>query len=220
MDAVTLLSGGMDSAVMLFHLQKVLGMKVHALSFDYGQRHKKELSAAISLASYAKVDHSVIDLTSVGELLKTANSSQTNPNVAVPDGHYAEETMKLTIVPNRNAMMLGIAFSVAVAEGAKIVGFAAHGGDHFIYPDCRPEFIERYESAMHYANDDHDLKILSFFDIDKTEIARRGYELNVPFDLTWSCYKGGRLHCGTCGTCTERKEAFKLAHLDDPTEYE
>jgi 7-cyano-7-deazaguanine synthase len=126
----------------------------------------------------------------------------------------------LTIVPNRNAMMLGIAFSVAVAEGAETVGFAAHGGDHFIYPDCRPDFIDAYERAMHLANDNHDLRLVTFVRFNKTDIARMGYELGVPFDLTWSCYKGGSRHCGVCGTCTERKEAFREAGLDDPTDYE
>lgn len=209
----------MDSAVMLWSL-KSLGHEPHALSFDYGQKHRKELVAATKLAQIARVPHHIIDLTSVGELLSTANSSQTNPDIAVPEGHYAEETMKLTIVPNRNAMMLGIAFSVAVAEGAKIVGFAAHGGDHFIYPDCRPDFILSFQRSMQFANDDFALRLETFMSIDKTQIARLGNELSVPFEETWSCYKGLERHCGVCGTCTERKEAFKFAGVDDPTDYD
>lgn len=218
--AVTLLSGGMDSATMLYHLRSQ-NLEVHALAFDYGQRHKKELQAAARIAVMAKAKFDIVDLTSVGELfLSSANSSQTNKSVPVPDGHYAEESMKITIVPNRNAMMLGIAFAAAVAEGANIVGFAAHGGDHFIYPDCRPEFIESYLRAMQFGNDNFKLHLVTFASMDKTWIAHRGHELGVPFEETWSCYKGGLTHCGTCGTCTERKEAFLLAGLDDPTEYD
>jgi 7-cyano-7-deazaguanine synthase len=139
----------------------------------------------------------------------------------VPDGHYAEETMRCTVVPNRNAIMLAIAFGVAVPLGAETVAAAVHAGDHFIYPDCRPRFVETF-AAMQCAALDGVAQIAfetPFLHWSKADIVREGARLGVPFAETWSCYKGGGYHCGRCGTCVERREAFYLAGADDPTVY-
>ena len=129
--------------------------------------------------------------------------------------------MKQTIVPNRNAIMLSIAYGIAIAQGAELVAFAAHAGDHAIYPDCRPEFVESLETALNVGSSwDVPIRIRGpFLNSTKSDIVLTGYELGVPFSSTWSCYKGGFLHCGTCGTCYERREAFKLAGVTDPTHY-
>ena len=143
-------------------------------------------------------------------------------NVAVPEGHYAAETMKQTIVPNRNSIMLAVAFGVAAGQGYNAVAMAIHAGDHFIYPDCRPDFVEMFERMEQKAMEGMwDIKLLTpFVTITKADIARHAHTLNVPIAETWSCYKGGAIHCGRCGTCVERREAFALAKIDDPTVYE
>jgi 7-cyano-7-deazaguanine synthase len=143
----------------------------------------------------------------------------------VPDGHYAEDTMKATVVPNRNMMMLSIAGAVAIAEEAEFVATGTHAGDHFIYPDCRPEFIAAASAALLVGNTGFSSPgfrgiVAPFIHSTKADICATGDVLGVPWDATWSCYKGGAIHCGRCGTCVERAEAFDLAGVDDPTEYE
>jgi 7-cyano-7-deazaguanine synthase len=142
-------------------------------------------------------------------------------DIAVPDGHYAEESMKITVVPNRNAIMLAIAYGLAVAQGADTVAAAVHGGDHFIYPDCRPAFIEAFQTMENYALDGQPPigLYVPFVMLAKADIVAIGEKLAVPFAETWSCYKGGTMHCGRCGTCVERLEAFQLALVPDPTDY-
>lgn len=187
-----------------------------AVSVDYGQRHRRELDAARDLAAYYGVPHEVLDLTGWGKLLK--GSSLTDPDVEVPEGHYASPSMAITVVPNRNATMLMAAAGVALAVGASRVVTAVHSGDHAVYADCRPEFIQAASLASLLGAG---ISISApFVDISKTDIARLGGEIGVPFGLTWSCYKGGDLHCGKCGTCYERREAFEDAGLEDPTSYE
>jgi 7-cyano-7-deazaguanine synthase len=141
--------------------------------------------------------------------------------VAVPDGHYAEETMKVTVVPNRNAIMLAIAYGIGAAQGAEAVATAVHGGDHFIYPDCRPAFIEAFQTMENHALDGLARITLytPFLMAAKADIVAVGNTFGVPFAETWSCYKGGPVHCGRCGTCVERREAFALAGVADPTVY-
>lgn len=230
--AVALLSGGMDSTVLAYHLADK-GRDLHLLSFDYGQRHRKELTVASAIAALISAQHDTVVLgTTRGvpgdhklQMLSTIlkGSSLTDETVEVPDGHYAEESMKATVVPNRNAIMLSIAYGVAVAEGAKLVAFAAHAGDHAIYPDCREEFVGYLSDALQLGNEWADpvpeIKA-PFITLTKAQIVKRGVDLDVPFHLTWSCYKGGKIHCGRCGTCVERKEAFQLAEIEDPTAYE
>jgi 7-cyano-7-deazaguanine synthase len=207
----------MDSTVLLYHLHSQ-GYDVKALSVDYGQRHRKELDSARTICRMLGITHEVADLRGITHLLK--GSSLTDSEIDVPEGHYAEESMKVTVVPNRNMIMLSVAIGYAISLGANFVAYGAHAGDHVIYPDCRPEFASAVNTAAMLA-DWHQVELLRpFIRLTKAEIAKRGTELNVPFDQTWSCYKGGERHCGRCGTCVERAEAFYLAGVNDPTDYE
>lgn len=216
--AIAIVSGGLDS-VTLAHYLHTEGYELHLLSFDYGQRHDKELQFAERCAQRLSVKHTVIDITSLGQLLR--GSALTDDQVEVPDGHYADSNMSVTVVPNRNAVMLAVGFSVAAAEGAEVVALGVHGGDHFIYPDCRPEFIQRFDHMEQAALGEFaQVRLYApFLDEGKDGIVRIGSQIGVPFEETWSCYKGDENHCGTCGTCVERKEAFQKAGIKDPTIY-
>mgnify|MGYP006077320679 CR=1 FL=1 len=216
MKTILVHSGGMDSTVLLYHLLDA-GVEVKALSIDYGQRHKKELVLAKSVCEKLGVEHRIADLTALTPLL--AGSSLTSDDIEVPDGHYAEENMKVTVVPNRNMILLAVATGWAVSTKSDTVSYAAHSGDHAIYPDCREEFAAGMNSVMQLA-DWHVVKLdRPFVAMTKADVAKRGAELGVPFEETWSCYKGLDLHCGRCGTCVERREAFHLAGVIDPTPY-
>jgi 7-cyano-7-deazaguanine synthase len=218
--AIAIVSGGLDS-VTLAHFLHAEGYELHLLSFNYGQRHRKELAYAERCAKRLDAEFDIIDLSDIVRFLK---GSALTDAIPVPDGHYAAPTMSITVVPNRNAMMLSVAYAVAVAEQAQIVAIGVHAGDHFIYPDCRPEFIASFDTMQRIATEgfaDPHLRLESpFVHLGKHQIVQLGTRLQVPFADTWSCYKGGEKHCGTCGTCFERKEAFKLADVPDPTEYE
>lgn len=218
-NAVVIFSGGMDSTVLIYYLHHE-DYKIHALSFDYGQKHKKELDFAKLTATKLGIQHDIVDLSSITKLLK---GSALTDNIEVPEGHYASENMKTTVVPNRNAIMLSIAFGVAVAEDSEIVATAVHAGDHFIYPDCRPRFITSFDLMQSIAIEgfaNEKLKLYApFVELGKHDIVRIGDMLNVPFEDTWSCYKGQEYHCGKCGTCVERIEAFELSEVKDPTIY-
>lgn len=217
--AVLSFSGGMDSTTLagIYHSR---GYDLLLLSFNYGQRHGgREISAARSVASFYGARHHVIDLTSLSGLLP--GSALTDESVAVPDGHYAEESMRITVVPNRNAIMANIAIGVASAHRADIFALGIHAGDHAVYPDCRPEFFRALIECAARALDGFHLPVIvaPFIESTKAEIARIGHDIKAPLGLSWSCYKGGAVHCGTCGTCVERREAFELAGVSDPTEY-
>lgn len=188
------------------------------VSFNYGQRHLKELDFARACADDLGVEHIVIDISGIGRQL---SGSALTDDVAVPDGHYAEETMRITVVPNRNAIMLAIAFGIAAARGAEAVATAVHGGDHFIYPDCRPGFTEAFETMQRQALAGvADVRLYTpYVHTDKAAIAAEGVRLGVDYTRSWSCYKGGEIHCGRCGTCVERREAFHMAGAEDPTTY-
>ncbi|MBY3054204.1 7-cyano-7-deazaguanine synthase QueC [Rhizobium leguminosarum] len=218
MKTIVVCSGGLDS-VSLAHKVAAEKQLIGLVSFDYGQRHRKELDFAASCAVRLSVPHHIIDIASIGGHL---SGSALTDNVEVPDGHYAEETMKATVVPNRNAIMLAIAFGLAAAQKADAVAVAVHGGDHFIYPDCRPGFIDAFQRMQNEALDGYaSVKLLApYVDVSKAAIVVDGEKHGTPFSETWSCYKGGKLHCGRCGTCVERREAFDLAGVPDPTEYE
>ncbi len=217
MDTIVICSGGLDS-VSLAHKVAGEGTLRGLLSFDYGQRHVKEVAYAAACANRLGVPHKVVDISGVGAAL---GGSALTDDVDVPDGHYAEETMKITIVPNRNAIMLAIAFGMAAAEKAEAVAAAVHGGDHFIYPDCRPGFVEAFQEMQDQALEGvADVQLYTpFLTGSKADIVAEGARWNTPFVETWSCYKGGDVHCGRCGTCVERREAFHLAGVPDPTAY-
>ncbi|HBR68687.1 MAG TPA: 7-cyano-7-deazaguanine synthase QueC [Rhodospirillaceae bacterium] len=218
MKTIVICSGGLDS-VILAHKVAAENQLTGLVSFDYGQRHKKELSCAAACASRLNVPHSIIDISSVGASL---SGSALTDDIAVPDGHYAEDNMRVTIVPNRNAIMLSIAYGIAVSQNAEAVAAAFHGGDHFIYPDCRPGFVAAFESMQDKALEGFSkIRLYTpFLSITKADIATEGARLGVPVAETWSCYKGGKNHCGRCGTCVERREAFHLAGIEDPTIYD
>jgi len=215
--AVVLLSGGLDSTTLLYRICGA-GYKAHALSVNYGQRHEKEIKFARRSADRLGVAHSVVDLTTVTDLL--AGSSLTDPSLAVPEGHYAEETMKATVVPNRNAMMLAVAFAIASAQGAKCVAVAVHAGDHAVYPDCRPEFITSFQAMQDTSLDSHIELVAPMVTVTKVDIVREAVSLGVPIEDTWSCYNGREKHCGRCGTCVERAWAIAECGVPDPTAYE
>ena len=217
MKTLVVCSGGLDSVTLAYKV-KAERQLTRLLSFDYGQRHRQELDYAGRCAEFLDVPHHIIDIASVGALL---GGSALTDDIAVPDGHYAEKSMKVTVVPNRNAIMLAIAFGVASAAGDESVATAVHGGDHFIYPDCRPGFIDAFQTMQNHALDGMNKVNLytPFIDSGKEAIAAEGQKYNVPFADTWSCYKGESLHCGRCGTCVERREAFHLSGVGDPTIY-
>jgi 7-cyano-7-deazaguanine synthase len=218
MKAVCLLSGGLDSTVLL-GLTQDEGMEPIALSINYGQRHNRELVAAVEVARFYKVPHFVVDL---GDALRNIlTGSALTDDIEVPEGHYAADNMAITVVPNRNAILLSLATALAVSRGAEVVRFAAHSGDHTIYPDCREEFVSPFSEAMEQGNRPAKVHVEApFLHISKTDIVRLGYDIGAPLGMTWSCYKGGERQCGRCGTCTERALAFKEAGVEDPTEYE
>lgn len=217
---VILCSGGVDS-VTLAHKVAAERELTHLLTFDYGQRHAKEVEYAARTAKRLGTKHDVVDIRALAQFL-SGSSLMAGAKDAVPDGHYAQENMKSTIVPNRNAIMLTIAFGIASGQQAEAVGIAVHGGDHFIYPDCRPGFIAAFAEMQRLALEGMgEVALYSpFLHVTKAGIVAEGTRLGVPFVETWSCYKGGTRHCGRCGTCVERAEAFHLAGIPDPTEYE
>ncbi len=218
--AIVIASGGLDSTTLIYHLQ-AQGTQLRLLSFDYGQLHRRELDCARQIARVLGIPQHLVDLRPVGTLL--TGSALTDPGVAVPDGHYTDESMRATVVPNRNALMLDVAVAVAVSTGCDAVAFGAHSGDHAIYPDCRPEFVDAFTTSARIANEGFiagEFRVLApFLRWSKADIVGAGARYGVPFERTWSCYRGGARHCGTCGTCTERREAFQLAGVADPTCY-
>jgi 7-cyano-7-deazaguanine synthase len=211
----------MDSATLL-HLALSQDEQVEAVSFDYGQRHRKELEYARDLCGRLGVRHDVVDISTIR--FHIGGSALTADDIEVPEGHYESDNMKLTVVPNRNAIMLSVAFGIAVARGAERVGAAMHAGDHAVYPDCRPAFVEAFNTMQGVAVEGHGHPGLHlwtpFIRKTKTEIAAMGGTLQVDYSLTWSCYKGLDLHCGVCGTCYERREAFRDSGVVDPTLYQ
>jgi len=217
MKVVVLCSGGMDSVTALFWaLQHHTVMA--ALSFDYGAKHNhREIPFAAVQARLAGTTHTVIPLGFIGthfqsDLLKSGGE--------IPEGHYAADNMKSTVVPFRNGIMLAVAGGLAESTGAEGVVIAAHGGDHTIYPDCREDFMLAMGDALRLGTYAGIRLLRPFITMDKAQIAAEGTRLGVDFAQTWSCYKGGAVHCGKCGTCVERREAFLEAGVTDPTQYE
>jgi 7-cyano-7-deazaguanine synthase len=221
MKAVVITSGGVDSSTLLYKTVKE-DYETYVLTFIYGQKHTREIKSAKKICEGLNVHHKVIDLSVLKDIL--SGSALTDSGVEVPEvpetaEHY--ETLKTTIVPNRNSIFLSIAIGYAVSIKANYIFFGAHHSDRGVYPDCRQEFVEAFEYAERLANDSTHLVISApFVRMNKSEIVKLGAELGVPYKETWSCYKGGRIHCGVCSSCRERKRAFQEAAVLDPTEYE
>lgn len=224
-DVVLVLSGGMDSSTLLYDLLDK-GNRVWTLTVDYGQRHRRELDAARAVAAEADRVYSgqvlgatVLDLAPLRALFAGSGSSQVEEGVAVPHGHYAEESMKTTVVPNRNMILLALATALALSRQCDSIAYAAHAGDHAIYPDCRPEFVTALQGAIDLC-DWHRVEILRpYLPLDKGDILAVGIPLGVPYHLTWTCYEGRALACGRCGACQERLEAFRKMGVVDPLDY-
>ncbi len=213
---VVIYSGGMDSYTLL-HVARAQGLNVHALSFNYGQRHVRELESASAVCESLDIPHKVIDIRAMGEVM--AGSALTS-DVNVPEGHYEEDSMKATVVPNRNMILLSLATGYAVTVGAGAVWYGAHGGDHAIYPDCRPEFVEKMDAVCRVANYEPVAVEAPFMALDKGEILAEGLKLGLDYSQTWTCYNGRERACGRCGSCVERLEAFASHGVTDPLVYE
>ena len=214
-DSVIVVSGGMDSITLLYDKKEEIAL---AVTFDYGSKHNaREITWAKVHCGRLGIRHIVIKL---DFMQKYFTSSLLEGGDEIPEGHYADENMKSTVVPFRNGIMLSVAAGIAESNGLKKILIANHGGDHTIYPDCRPEFIGAMDRAI--ANGTYeDVRIdAPYTNITKADIAKIGKRLGIDYSETWSCYKGGERHCGKCGTCIERKEAMALAGIDDRTEYE
>ncbi|MBP9718076.1 7-cyano-7-deazaguanine synthase QueC [Candidatus Gracilibacteria bacterium] len=202
-------SGGMDSTTLLYKL-RADGDEVRAISFDYGQRHKKELRSAEKICGLLKVPHQIVNIKSLNTLM--AGSSLTS-DIAVPEGHYQDKTMRSTVVPNRNMIFISLAMAAAISQKYDRIALAVHAGDHAIYPDCRPEFIKVMQAAGRVSNYEKLGVYAPFLNKTKRQIAQIGHRLKVPFDLTWTCYKGLAKPCGKCGACVERAEALTSTNL-------
>lgn len=214
-DSVIIVSGGMDSITLLYDKKEEIAL---AVTFDYGSNHNaKEITWAKVHCERLKIKHIVIKL---NFMHKYFTSSLLEGADAIPEGHYADENMKSTVVPFRNGIMLSIAAGIAESNGLKKVLIANHGGDHTIYPDCRPAFIKAMNEATENGTYVNVSICAPYTNITKADIARIGKRLGIDYSETWSCYKGGEKHCGKCGTCIERKEALALAGIEDKTEYE
>jgi len=213
MRGVLILSGGVDSTTLLYQMLAD-GYEVTAITFNYAQRHKKEIDCAKAIAKRLPITHHVVDLRSLASLL---GNSALLGGKEVPGCHYTEEAAKKTVVPNRNMIMLSVAAGYAEAHEIPEVFYAAHRNDRTIYPDCRPEFVQALCPAIRLATAWHPVELQApFVDMSKAEIVRMGLALKVPYHLTWSCYKGEERPCRICPTCVEREEAFAMNGCRDP----
>lgn len=214
-DCVLILSGGMDSVTLLYDYSERIAL---AVSFDYGSNHNaREIPFARLHCERLGIEHLVIPLEFMGRYF---HSSLLEGDDVIPEGHYADENMRSTVVPFRNGIMLAVATGLAESRGLQYVMMANHGGDHTIYPDCRPEFVEAFDRTAQAGTYNGVRLLAPYTNLNKGQIAARGRELGINYAETWSCYRGGERHCGRCGTCVERHEAMLEAGLDDPTEYE
>ena len=214
-DSVIILSGGMDSVTLLYDQQARIAL---ALTFDYGSKHNaREIPFARLHCERLGIEHVVIPLDFMEHYF---TSSLLKGGADIPEGHYAADNMKSTVVPFRNGIMLAVAIGMAESRGLKHVMMANHSGDHTIYPDCRPEFVAAMSEAARTGTFPGITLLCPFTSLTKGQIAARGRELGIDYSETWSCYKGGERHCGRCGTCVERREALAEAGISDPTEYE
>ncbi|WP_028864657.1 7-cyano-7-deazaguanine synthase QueC [Psychromonas aquimarina] len=214
---VVIYSGGMDSYTVL-HKAIQQGLTPYALTFDYGQRHIKEIDVARSVCKELGVEHKVIDISAINELI--GGSSLTDDSIDVALGHYQEENMITTVVPNRNMILLSLAIGYAVSIKAEKVYYGAHSGDHAIYPDCRPEFVEKMNDVAAIANYEKTEIFSPYLNSDKIGILKDGLAMGLDYGKTWTCYNGREKACGKCGSCVERLEAFAANGVTDPVPYE
>lgn len=214
-DTLMVVSGGMDSTTMLYEYASRIAL---AVTFNYGSNHNaREIECARYNCHKLGIELVVVDLPFIGRLFESSLLSGAD---AIPEGDYNDNNMRSTVVPFRNGIMLSIAAGLAESRGLKRLMLANHGGDHAIYPDCRPGFVEAMSRAISEGTYEHLFISAPYTDISKADIARRGAQLGVDYSHTYSCYKGGEKHCGRCGTCTERRQAFIDAAIPDPTRYE
>lgn len=213
---VVIFSGGMDSFTVL---NKVVqqGYQAYALSFDYGQRHRKELQYAARACEGLSIHHKIVDISAINSLI---GGSSLTSDIDVPEGHYEQESMKQTVVPNRNMILLSMAVGYAVSLQADKVFYGAHSGDHAIYPDCRPEFVHRMNDVCAIANYEAVEIACPYLEVSKIDILTDGLKMGLDYSKTWTCYNGREKACGKCGACQERLEAFAKNHATDPLEYE
>ena len=213
---VVIFSGGMDSFTVLHRALKD-GKEVYALTFDYGQKHVKEIACASKVCKQLGVAHKVIDISAINQLL--AGSSLTD-DIEIPEGHYEADNMKSTVVPNRNMILLSLAVGYAVSVHASQVYYGAHSGDHAIYPDCRPEFVMKMNDVCKIANYEAVEIFSPYLSNSKSDILTDGLNMGLSYDDTWTCYNGREKACGKCGACQERLEAFADNNATDPLAYE
>ena len=214
-NSVIIVSGGMDSIPLLYDHKDEIAL---GISFDYGSNHNaREIPFAKMHCERLGIKHITINLDFMHQYFK---SSLLDGAEAIPEGHYADDNMKSTVVPFRNGIMLSIAIGIAESNNLDQVFIANHGGDHTIYPDCRPEFINAIDAAATAGTYNNVKVVAPYTKITKSDIARIGKKLGIDYTETWSCYKGGEVHCGKCGTCVERKEALAEAGIEDKTIYE
>ncbi|WP_252109203.1 MULTISPECIES: 7-cyano-7-deazaguanine synthase QueC [unclassified Halomonas] len=213
---VVIYSGGMDSFTVLHRALKE-ELSVHALSFDYGQRHRRELDTARKVCETLAIPHQVVDIRAIHGLID--NSALTDAAATMPDADYAEENLQATVVPNRNMILLSLAIAKAVNIGAGRVDYGAHGGDHVLYPDCRPAFVDAMRHAAAIANFEPVEVHAPYLGATKAEILREGLAMGLDYRDTWTCYEGRELACGRCGSCRERLAAFAENGVTDPIEY-
>jgi len=213
---VVIYSGGMDSYTVL-HKAVQAGKDVHALTFNYGQRHIKEIDVAADVCTKLNIPHKIVDISAINSLI---GGSALTDDIAVPEGHYEEDTMKATVVPNRNMILLSLAIGYAVSLGADEVYYGAHSGDHAIYPDCRPLFVAKMNEVSAIANYEDVRIVTPYLHQSKIEILADGLAMGLNYGETWTCYNGRDKACGKCGSCVERLEAFEKNNSVDPLEYE
>lgn len=212
---IVVYSGGLDSFTLLNEAIRS-GKDVFALSFDYGQKHNKELHFVEKFCAQESIDSKIVDVSSIKELFQ---GSSLTDEIDIPKGHYEDDSMKSTVVPNRNMILISMALGYAVTKEAEEVWFGAHAGDHAIYPDCRPEFVEKMDAVARIANYSPIAVKAPYIAMSKTEIIAIGLNMQLDYGLTWTCYEGKELACGSCGACHERLESFAANNVIDPIKY-
>lgn len=213
---VVIYSGGMDSFTVL-HKALEAGYKVAALTFNYGQKHVKEIEYAAKVCQQLAIEHKIVDISAINQLIQ---GSSLTSDITIPEGHYAADNMQSTVVPNRNMILLSLAIGYASSIGASKVFYGAHSGDHAIYPDCRPEFVHKMNQVSRIANYEPVEICTPFINDSKIEILKQGLAMGLDYQQTWTCYNGREQACGRCGACVERLEAFTENGITDPISYE